>query len=154
MVQPSDGGGSLGGNNPTSPVFVLVIVGKGDIPLYEADLSPPGKREDPPHLDQFIIHTAMDVVDELVWQTNAMYLKAVDKFTEFQVSTYVTAGHIRFMLLHKQRNEDRIRNFFVELHEVYLKTLLNPFYEANGLITFSSFDYSVRSAAKKHLLSP
>jgi len=76
----------------------------------------------------------------------------VDKFNEFQVSTYVTAGHIRFMLLHKLRNEEGIRNFFLELHDVYLKTILNPFYEANGLIALPSFDARVRAAGKKYLL--
>eukprot|EP00442_Polarella_glacialis_P031035 CAMPEP_0115132710 /NCGR_PEP_ID=MMETSP0227-20121206/53938_1 /TAXON_ID=89957 /ORGANISM="Polarella glacialis, Strain CCMP 1383" /LENGTH=67 /DNA_ID=CAMNT_0002538601 /DNA_START=33 /DNA_END=233 /DNA_ORIENTATION=- len=55
-------------------VYVLIIVAKDDNPVYEADLSTVGTREDSPHLDQFVIHAALDVVDEMVWGTSAMFL--------------------------------------------------------------------------------
>ncbi|PHJ16199.1 mbp-1 interacting protein-2a family protein [Cystoisospora suis] len=136
----------------TSNIFVLVIVGKGDTPLYEADLSSPGKREDSPHYDQFIIHQALDAVDEYVWQTQSMYLKNCDSFRDFLVSAYCTAGHVKFLLLHKNRGSNEgIKNFFADLHELFLRVLINPLYEVNGLITSQSFDQLVRAAAKKHL---
>ncbi|EPR58439.1 mbp-1 interacting protein-2a family protein [Toxoplasma gondii TgCatPRC2] len=136
----------------TSSVFVLVIVGKGDTPLYEADLSSPGKREDSPHYDQFIIHQALDAVDECVWQTQSMYLKNCDSFRDFLVSAYCTAGHVKFLLLHKNRGSNEgIKNFFSDVHELFLRVLINPLYEVNGLITSQSFDQLVRAAAKKHL---
>lgn len=145
-------------------VYVLIIVGKGDVPIFEADLSSPGKRDDTPHLDQFIIHQALDIVDELVWQSNSMYLKNVDSFNNFHVSAFCSAGHIKFMLLHKHKSDEGtssgmsasvetgIRMFLQEIHEHYVKYLMNPLYEVNGLITSPSFDQKVRFSARKHLV--
>jgi hypothetical protein len=39
----------------------------------------------------------------------------------------------------------------VEVHEVYIKALMNPFYEVNMRITSIVFDARVRAAAKKYL---
>uniref|UniRef100_A0A7S4S5I9 Trafficking protein particle complex subunit n=1 Tax=Alexandrium monilatum TaxID=311494 RepID=A0A7S4S5I9_9DINO len=131
-------------------VNVLIIVGKEDHPIYEADLSSSGYREDSPHLDQFVIHAALDVVDEVVWTTGSMFLRVVDEFDIFLVSAYCTAGHVRFMLLHKNRNEDAIRAFFNELHDLYIKAVMSPFYKPNSWIESPAFDQRVRLAAKRH----
>lgn len=37
------------------------------------------------------------------------------------VSTFLTAGNIKFMLLHGGRSEDSIRNFFMDVYELYVK---------------------------------
>jgi len=52
------------------------------------------------------------------------FLKLVDKFNDLLVSVYVTAGHTRLMLLHDSRNEDGIKSFFQEVHELYIKVNL------------------------------
>uniref|UniRef100_A0A7S1FIS4 Trafficking protein particle complex subunit 2 n=1 Tax=Noctiluca scintillans TaxID=2966 RepID=A0A7S1FIS4_NOCSC len=131
-------------------VFVLIIVGKDDVPIYEADLSSAGMREDSPHLDQFVIHAALDQVADMVWSTTSMFLRIVDKFNDFFVSAFCNAGHVRFMLLHKNRNEDAIRLFFNELHDLYIKAATNPFYQGSR-IESPVFDARVRAAARKHL---
>ena len=41
---------------------------------------PRPQREDTSHLNQFIIHAALDMVDDSVWGTTSMYLKCVHKF--------------------------------------------------------------------------
>jgi trafficking protein particle complex subunit 2 len=101
----------------------LVIVGTKDNPLYEQEfgLLAKERKDDMRHLNQFVVHSALDIVDELVWGTNALYLKVVDRFNDWQVSAYVLPSGIRFMLLHDTTNTDGIRHFLQEVHELYIK---------------------------------
>ncbi|SBS96342.1 trafficking protein particle complex subunit 2, putative (TRAPPC2) [Plasmodium ovale curtisi] len=128
-----------GGGAPASmyQVYVLTIIGKGDIPMYEADLSINGKKEISEHLAQFIIHQSLDSLDELVWKNSNLFLKTIDSFNNYSVSAYCTPGHIKFMLLYKNKNEannptntnlyvpsdENIRAFFEIVHENYIKVL-------------------------------
>ncbi|XP_020243924.1 trafficking protein particle complex subunit 2-like isoform X1 [Asparagus officinalis] len=83
-------------------------------------------KEEAAHQHQFILHAALDIVQDLAWTTSAMFLKAIDKFNDLVVSVYVTAGHTRLMLLHDSRNEDGIKSFFQEVHELYIKSGAQP----------------------------
>ncbi|XWS46414.1 hypothetical protein CRYUN_Cryun14cG0063800 [Craigia yunnanensis] len=58
------------------------------------------KREDAAQLHQFILHTTLDIVQDIAWTTGAMFLIAINRFNDLVVSVYVTAGHTQFMLLH------------------------------------------------------
>ncbi|PQM42279.1 trafficking protein particle complex subunit 2 isoform X1 [Prunus yedoensis var. nudiflora] len=69
----------------------FVIVSRNDIPIYEAEVGSAAKREDAAQLHQFILHAALDIVQDLAWTTSAMYLKAIDRFNDLVVSVYVTA---------------------------------------------------------------
>ncbi|EUD67634.1 hypothetical protein C922_01819 [Plasmodium inui San Antonio 1] len=160
---------SVSGPATTYQVYVLAIIGKGDIPLYEADLSMNVKKDISEHLAQFIIHQSLDSVDVVVWKSTNLFLKTVDSFNSYSVSAYCTTGHIKFLLLHKNKNEmisgggttvgptiyvpsdENIRSFFEIVHENYIKVLLNPLYEPNGMITSSLFDQNVHLAAKRFL---
>ncbi|XP_011622873.1 trafficking protein particle complex subunit 2 isoform X2 [Amborella trichopoda] len=99
----------------------FVIVSRNDIPIYEAEVGSALKKEEAAHQHQFILHAALDIVQDLAWTTSAMFLKAMDRFSDLVVSVYVTAGHTRLMLLHDSRNEDGIKSFFQEVHELYIK---------------------------------
>nr|CAB3447229.1 unnamed protein product [Digitaria exilis]CAB3450364.1 unnamed protein product [Digitaria exilis] len=104
----------------------FVIVSKNDIPIYEAEVGSAPKKEDLAHQHQFILHAALDVVQDLAWTTNAMFLRSVDRFSDLVVSVYVTAGHI-------------------------LPIFLNPLYLPGSRITSSHFDTKVRALARKYL---
>jgi trafficking protein particle complex subunit 2 len=54
-------------------------------------------------------------------------------------------------MLHDGRNDDAVRAFFVEVHEVYVKVLLNPFYMPNSRVESRDFDSRVKASAKRHL---
>ena len=131
---------------------LFVIVGKE--PLYTADLRP--QTHDSAHLNQFVIHSSLDIVDEIMWKNNTnCALKVVDQFNDQFVSAFVTPTGMKFMLLHDNikdsRNEDGIRLFFQEVHELFIKIMLNPFYKYNTPITSTTFDTRIKSIAKRIL---
>ncbi|KAK4780299.1 hypothetical protein SAY87_016405 [Trapa incisa] len=131
----------------------FIIVSRNDIPIYEAEVGSTVKREDAAHLHQFILHAAQDIVQDLAWTTSAMFLKAIDRFNDLVVKLFLNlvSIHTRLMLLHDSRNDDGIKSFFQEVHELYIKTLLNPLYLPGSRITSSHFDTKVRALARKYL---
>ncbi|KAK9990463.1 hypothetical protein SO802_025448 [Lithocarpus litseifolius] len=77
----------------------FIIVSRNDIPIYEAEVGSATKREDAAQLHQFILHAALDIVQDLAWTTSAMFLKAIDRFNDLVVSVYVTAGDVEIVLM-------------------------------------------------------
>jgi hypothetical protein len=56
-------------HSPTQrPAFlnVFMIVGANDRQIFNCDLTNEGFRDDSPHLDEFIIHAALDAVDSML----------------------------------------------------------------------------------------
>lgn len=139
--------------------FMLAMVGTKDNPIYmlEFGTSKSGGdgthkfREDQRPMNQFILHSSLDIVEELQWTSGIMYMKSIDKFNNNYISTYLTAGNIKFMLLHDVRNDDGIKNFFGDVYELYTKTLMSPFYVVNQPIKSQVFDSRVRALARKYL---
>ncbi|KAF9360510.1 Trafficking protein particle complex subunit 2 [Mortierella sp. AD094] len=165
----SSGGSGIGSGAPgygnNTPTCYFVMIGTKDNPIYEAEFvsvntarSSSGgaavseaKKEEFRHLNQFIAHSALDMIEDIQWSTNQMYLKTIDKFNERFISAYLTAGNIKLLLLHDAKSEDAIKNFFNDCYELYIKTLLSPFYEPNSIISSASFDNKVRISAKRYL---
>lgn len=139
--------------------FYFAIVGTKDNPIYEAEFGTSKQggdgvarfSADQRPMNQFILHSSLDLVEELQWAQTTLYLKNIDNFNHLMVSCFLTAGNIKFLLLHDTKAEDAIRQFFSDVHEVYTKTLMNPFYEIDMRITSIVFDARVRAAAKKYL---
>ncbi|CAM9354462.1 unnamed protein product [Choristocarpus tenellus] len=137
--------------------LIFTIVGRSE-PLYEAELgSGMGAGglarvpEESAHLNQFIIHSALDMVDRKQWATPATHLKSVDRFNDQIVSAFLTAGGIKFMLLHDvTRSDESVRSFFSDVHEIYVKLLMNPFYIYDSPIFSLAFDQRVKGLAQKY----
>ncbi|TYZ63137.1 hypothetical protein PybrP1_008220 [[Pythium] brassicae (nom. inval.)] len=127
---------------------LFVLVGSKE-PLYKMEVK--SRREESAHVDEFLLHSALDIVDEAMWTTPSMALKVVDKFNEQLVSAFVAATGVRFLLLHESRNDDTIKAFFHEVHELYLKLLMNPFYEYDTPIKSEVFDARVKTLARRYL---
>lgn len=68
------------------------------------------------------------------------------------VSVFLTAGHVKFMLLHSGKADDLIRNFFTDVFELYVKLSMNPFYKFDTQITSKDFDDKVKTAGRRYLL--
>lgn len=76
------------------------------------------------YLHQFVLHAALDAVNEQLWTTTNMHLGAVDKFNNLIVTAYTTAAHIKLLLLHDGRSDDTIRLFFKDVYEIYVRVRL------------------------------
>ncbi|TYJ53615.1 hypothetical protein B9479_005763 [Cryptococcus floricola] len=99
---------------------------------------------------QMIAHMSLDSVEEVMEGTGALYIKNVDRHNEWIVSAFLPTG-VKFILLHDVKNDDGIRTFFVELWEIYIKVLMNPFHTVNTPITSPAFEARIKAIAKKHL---
>uniref|UniRef100_A0A7S1IAV6 Trafficking protein particle complex subunit n=1 Tax=Eutreptiella gymnastica TaxID=73025 RepID=A0A7S1IAV6_9EUGL len=126
----------------------FMIIGKNDCPVYEIEDIEPGKKF--PQLAQFIMHAALDHVEELMWQTQHFYLKGVDRVDQWLVSAYVTPSYVKFLLMQDGRQEDSVKRFFDDVYELYLKTMLNPFYDVSHPITSANFDGRVKTLLAKY----
>lgn len=73
------------------------------------------------YLHQFVLHAALDAVNEQLWTTTSMHLGNVDKFNNLMVAAHVTAAHVRFLLLHDGKSDEAIRLFFKDVYDVYVR---------------------------------
>jgi len=128
---------------------ILFLIVAGGEPIYEMDASQ--RQDDSQHLNQFVAHSALDLIDSTSWTNSSTSLKCIDRFQDKSVSAFITFGSVRFLLVHDGRNEDSIRTFFSEVHEQYVKLLMSPFTEHDAPITSTAFDKRVRALAKKIL---
>lgn len=139
--------------------FMLAIVGTKDNPLYSLEFGTSKSggdgtakfREDQRPMNQFILHSSLDVVEEVQWASGVMYMKSIDKFNNHVISTFLTAGNVKFMLLHDVRNDDGIKQFFGDVYDLYTKTLMSPFYDVDQPIRSAVFDGRVKALARKYL---
>ena len=140
----------------TAAGYYFAIVGHNDQVVYEVELGGSGAlTTENRHLNQFVAHAALDLVEEAIWRSTTTYLKQIDRFNEWTVVAYITAGGLRFLFLydHMPRlGEDGLKNFLNEVYETYVKMLLNPFYVPGKPIRSAAFDKKIQTIARKWIL--
>jgi hypothetical protein len=163
--------------------YYFAIVGTRDNPLFEYEFGTSKQGGDGQsrfgdqvrHLNQLIVHSSLDIVEEVQWANGQLYLKCIDKFFNNWVSCLVTGANAKFLLLHQPSaptggtassrsasaaiganptsaaTEEAIRMFFMEVYENWVKAVMNPFYSANMEVRSPVFRQRVAAAGRKYL---
>ncbi|TVY83224.1 Trafficking protein particle complex subunit [Lachnellula suecica] len=161
--------------------YYFAIIGTQDNPLFEYEFGSAKQGGDgvarfpqeARHMNQFIVHSSLDIVEEVQWAGGQMYLKCIDRFYNNYVSCFMTGGNVKFLLLHmpsqpastnttrastsiaanptSPQTEEAIKQFFTEVYESWVKTIMNPFYQANMEVKSPVFRSRVAAAGKKYL---
>ncbi|ODV96628.1 hypothetical protein PACTADRAFT_1217 [Pachysolen tannophilus NRRL Y-2460] len=145
--------------------YYLAVIGTMDNPIYELEFGTfkqqnNGKsllNQKQLELIPFIINSSLDLIEDLQWKFNKNYFKNYDNFNNnfYKLSCYLTFGNMKLILLHQLddnlKNDDNIKQFLFEINELYVKTMLNPFYNVNEKIKSEAFDLKVKAVARKYL---
>ncbi|RLV92715.1 Trafficking protein particle complex subunit 20 [Spathaspora sp. JA1] len=156
--------------------YYLVIIGTRDNPVYELEFSSfknlglpttastnatppiPGKARFAPNIQEllpFIANSSLDLIEDAQWSNNQLYLGKIDSFYGVSINAFLTPGNIKFILCYDngvvKSEENSIKQFLNEINELYVKTLLNPFYTVNDAIISPEFDLKVKQLARKYL---
>ncbi|OTB06877.1 hypothetical protein M426DRAFT_20625 [Hypoxylon sp. CI-4A] len=161
--------------------YYFAIIGTQDNPLFEHEFGTSKQggdgqsrfSEQARHMNQFIAHSSLDIVEEVQWGSGQMYLKCVDKFFNNYVSCFITGANVKFLLLHQPsmpvsttstrsstsiganptspQTEEAIKNFMTEVYESWVKATMNPFYRVNMEVRSPVFRQRVTAAGRKYL---
>ncbi|KAJ0104348.1 hypothetical protein N8I77_007431 [Diaporthe amygdali] len=162
--------------------YYFAIIGTQDNPLFEHEFGTSKQGGDGQsrftdqarHLNQFILHSSLDVVEEVQWNNGQLYLKVIDKFFNNYISCFVTGANVKFLLLHQPfggssssgssrsstsiaanptsaATEEAIKSFFLEVYENWVKAVMNPFYKVNQEVKSPIFRQRVFAAGRKYL---
>lgn len=115
----------------------------------------------------FISNSSIDLIEDIQWSTKEFSLGKIDSFYGLLINAFITQGNIKFLLCYdlnsgnsnssggsnlQSKNEDNsIKQFFMEVNELYVKCLLNPFYSVNDAIISPDFDLKLKMLARKYL---
>ncbi|KAM7219866.1 transport protein particle 20 kDa subunit [Rhypophila decipiens] len=89
--------------------YYFAIIGTQDNPLFEYEFGTSKQggdgqsrfSEQSRHLNQFILHSSLDIVEEVQWTNGALYLKVIDRFFNNYISVFLTPSNTKFLLLHQ-----------------------------------------------------
>ena len=112
----------------------FTVIGPNDAAIFEYGRSSDGTATTNAQSDtlqlarQFMMYSAVDLVEEAMWAKGDVYLSKVDVFDDrFFVSAYVGFSPLKLLLMQGEEPHDNVRPFFVEAHELCVKYLLSPF---------------------------
>lgn len=136
----------------------LCIVGPGDLPLYEAQITRSNNQANnqKPDLVEFLIHASLDSIEyRLINQpTNqsTLVLRNIDRLMDQSISCLITISQIKLIFIHDPKIEDLLLNrFLFECYELFIKQSLNPFYQSNQVIQSIKFDERIKQIGEKYL---
>ncbi|CAD0106579.1 unnamed protein product [Aureobasidium uvarum] len=121
--------------------YYFTIIGTRDNPLFEHEFgtSKAGGdgiarfRDEARHMNQFIVHSSLDIVEEVQWGNNGLQ------------STLLANNPS------SAQTEEAVRQFMTDVYEAWIKCIMNPFYVVNAPVTSPVFRGRVAAAAKKYL---
>lgn len=134
-----------------------------DTVLYSLDLThESGLTAEVATENQGMIRAAIDHVEKAEWECRSTFstsgstganLRSVFEWHQWRVNAYVTTSRVRLLLLHEggPKADDAVKAFFQDVHELFIKVQLNPFFERWARIRAPKFDERVRGLARKHL---
>lgn len=133
------------------PTVAIVSPPPTDRPVYTSSFPALTGRNN--LVEQLVLHAALDMLDEAAWLSKDCYLKDIDRHNGQTVSAYCTPSGFRFLPLHDGRHTDGVKPFFLALHDLFAKTMLNPLYgeRTPAQITSPTVDDSVVLLAKRFL---
>lgn len=140
--------------------YYFAILGSTNEPIYELDIGTYRQNgdgstnfpEEINELKQFITNASLDILENVQFKSNQIFFKNIDSFYGYSIDIYLTQGNTKFIILTNCKNYDEsIRQFFIEINEIYVKKILSPFYDINTPIRSKVFDAKVRQLAKKYL---
>ncbi|KRZ87285.1 Translationally-controlled tumor -like protein, partial [Trichinella sp. T8] len=132
--------------------YYFAIVDMNDRLMFELNIS---KKNDFDSmlLKQLIAHASLDIVDEAAAEQSHMMIKQVEKYNEWNISAFVTSSGVRFLMLHTAKNDEGIKNFFIEIYEMYIKLAMNPFHRIGEKIESPAFHKRAQLYGRKYLLT-
>ncbi|KRX73584.1 Sedlin, region [Trichinella nativa] len=132
--------------------YYFAIVDMNDRLMFELNIS---KKNDFDSmlLKQLIAHASLDIVDEAAAEQSHMMIKQVEKYNEWNISAFVTSSGVRFLMLHTAKNDEGIKNFFIEIYEMYIKLAMNPFHRIGEKIESPAFHKRAQLYGRKYLLA-
>ncbi|KAK0279144.1 TRAPP subunit [Friedmanniomyces endolithicus] len=87
--------------------YYLSIIGTLDNPLFELSFGSSKQggdgqakfRPEALYMNQFLVHAALDLVEEVQWVSKDLYLKRIDSHQNNHIHCFLTGGNVKFMLL-------------------------------------------------------
>ncbi len=129
---------------------MFLIISPEDIVVYQIYTNL--IKKEITYIHELISFASLDLIEINEPTTNSMFLKTVDRFLDYNVSAFSTAGKMKFLLVHEVKiGEESLKVFFNEVYEYYAKALLNPFIDKNTKIFSSNFDGKIKQSFKKHI---
>ncbi|KAK1070056.1 TRAPP subunit [Friedmanniomyces endolithicus] len=87
--------------------YYLSIIGTLDNALFELSFGSSKQggdglakfRPEALYMNQFLVHAALDLVEEVQWVSKDLYLKRIDSHQNNHIHCFLTGGNVKFMLL-------------------------------------------------------